>query len=73
MKCLSRMSGNVHVRFLEGKEGASPPTSSACDKKSRRELLVKATLSVWGNPTTTCVAGNGGVGNLWDNVGNLIA
>ena len=33
----------------------------------------QAALSIWGNPTTACVAGNGGVGSLWDNVGKLRA
>lgn len=32
-----------------------------------------AWVSIWGNPTTACVAGNGGVGSLWDNVGTLRA
>ena len=44
-----------------------------CDTKSRNKLPKKAALSIWGNPTTACVAGNGGVGSLWDNVGKLRA
>ena len=44
-----------------------------CDTRSRNKLLLEAALSIWGNPTTACVAGNGGVGSLWDNVGKLRA
>ena len=31
------------------------------DKRSHRELPMKATPSVWGNPTEACVSGNAGV------------
>ena len=34
-----------------------------CDTKSRSKLLEAATLSIWGNPTVTCVDGNVWVGS----------
>ena len=50
-----------------------PDPKAECDTRSRNKLLLEAALSIWGNPTTARVAGNGGVGSLWDNVGKLRA